>query len=121
MGKPLFITDRFYDKASVGVGTGLAWTSMGGATLYVEAVKVAAPKTEMKLTGQAGQVMKESSEIAWSFLQSNLKKYAPKIDFFPKTLKFIFIFLKEQPRRMVHLQVSQWSQLYLSLLLNVPH
>ena len=49
---------------------GLAWTSMGGATLYIEAIKYPAEKTEMKLTGQAGDVMKESSQIAWSYLHS---------------------------------------------------
>ena len=63
---------------------GLAWTAMGGATLYIEAIKVAAEKTEMKLTGQAGQVMKESSEIAWSYLHSAIHKYAPGFTFFEK-------------------------------------
>ena len=56
---------------------GLAWTSMGGATLYVESVKFPAEKTEMKLTGQAGDVMKESSQIAWTYLHSKFDKYAP--------------------------------------------
>ena len=39
---------------------------MGGATLYIEAIEGPAEKTEMKLTGQAGDVMKESSQIAWT-------------------------------------------------------
>ena len=60
LGKPLFHSERFYEKTPIGVCTGLAWTSMGGTTLYVEAIKIAHEKTEMKLTGQAGQVMKES-------------------------------------------------------------
>ena len=77
LGKPLFHSDRFYDKTPIGVSVGLAWTSMGGTTLYVEAIKVAGDKTEMKLTGQAGQVMKESSEIAWSYLHASSEKYAP--------------------------------------------
>ena len=82
LGQPIFTTDRYYDKTPVGVCTGLAWTAMGGATLYVEAVKVGAEKTQMKLTGQAGDVMKESAQIAWSYANSELKRYAPNHTFF---------------------------------------
>lgn len=84
LGKPIFTTDRFYPKTPVGVCMGLAWTSHGGATLYVEAIGYPAEKTEMKLTGQAGDVMKESSQIAWSYLQSIYQKYAPEKPFFEK-------------------------------------
>jgi ATP-dependent Lon protease len=75
IGKPIFTSDRYYVVNPVGVATGLAWTSMGGATLYIEVVKYPADKTEMKLTGQAGDVMKESSQIAWTYLQSHLSHY----------------------------------------------
>lgn len=91
LGKPLFTTDRFYKTPPVGVATGLAWTAMGGATLYIEAIKTPSDKTEMKLTGQAGNVMKESSEIAWSYLESALEKYAPKASFFEKSRIHIHI------------------------------
>lgn len=91
LGKPEFTSDRFYDRTPVGVAMGLAWTSMGGATLYIEAIKVTGEKTEMKLTGQAGQVMKESSEIAWSYLNSALHKYAPGYTFFEKSQVHIHI------------------------------
>lgn len=84
LGKPIFTTDRYYERTPVGVCMGLAWTSMGGATLYVEATKVASEKTEMKLTGQAGDVMKESSQIAWTYLHSKVNHYAPGIPFFEK-------------------------------------
>ena len=60
------------------------WTALGGATLYIEAIKVPGEKTTMKLTGQAGQVMKESSEIAWSYLHGAINKYAPGFTFFEK-------------------------------------
>lgn len=85
LGKPVFTSDRYYLRTPIGVVMGLAWTSMGGATLYVEAVRFSAEKTEMKLTGQAGDVMKESSQIAWSFLQSAYQKYAPGKVFFEKS------------------------------------
>lgn len=85
LGKPLFHSDRYYDETPIGVATGLAWTAVGGSTLFVEAIKVPAEKTDMKLTGQAGQVMKESAEIAWSFIQGSLQKYAKDIPFFEKS------------------------------------
>lgn len=91
LGKPIFTSDRFYERTPVGVCMGLAWTAMGGATLYIEAIKVAGEKTAMKLTGQAGQVMKESSEIAWSYLHSAMNKYAPGYTFFENAQVHIHI------------------------------
>jgi ATP-dependent Lon protease len=91
VGKPLFHSDRIYETTPIGVCSGLAWTSMGGASLYVESIKIPADKTEMKLTGQAGQVMKESSEIAWSYLHSAVHKYAPGSHFFEKSQVHIHI------------------------------
>jgi ATP-dependent Lon protease len=91
LGIPKFTSDRFYETTPVGVSTGLAWTAMGGATLYIESTKVAAETTQMKLTGQAGDVMKESSEIAWTYLQSASEKYAPGIPFFDKSQVHIHI------------------------------
>lgn len=84
LGKPIFTTDRFYEKTPVGVCMGLAWTALGGATLYIEATAVSAEKLEMKLTGQAGDVMKESSQIAWTYLHGHCKEYAPGKVFFEK-------------------------------------
>lgn len=91
LGKPIFLTDRFYEKTPVGVATGLAWTSHGGATLYVEAVRISAERTEMSLTGQVGDVMKESAQIAWSYLHSTVHKYAPGYTFFEKSHVHIHI------------------------------
>jgi ATP-dependent Lon protease len=85
LGKRIFTTDRFYDRTPIGVCMGLAWTSLGGATLYIEAISVAAEKTVMKLTGQAGDVMKESSQIAWTYVHSKVDQFAPGIPFFEKS------------------------------------
>lgn len=84
LGKPIFTSDRYYKHNPVGVCTGLAWTSLGGATLYVEAIEYPSEKTEMKLTGQAGDVMKESAQIAWSYVHSCSEQYAPGVPFFDK-------------------------------------
>ena len=82
LGKPLFTSDRYYDHTPIGVCTGLAWTALGGATLYVESLESKGEKTEMKLTGQAGDVMKESAQIAWSYVRANQEKFFPELSFF---------------------------------------
>lgn len=55
----------------VGVVTGLAWTSHGGATLPVEATLVHRTQRSLKVTGQLGEVMRESADIAWDYVQGN--------------------------------------------------
>ena len=82
LGKPKFTSDRFYKQTPIGVAMGLAWTAMGGATLYVEAISFHSEKTEMGLTGQVGDVMKESAQIAWNYVHSVLSEYAPHLNFF---------------------------------------
>ena len=69
----------------VGVITGLAWTSVGGATLPIESAKVNNEGKGFELTGSLGDVMKESAHIAYSFIQGHIAKYYPqKKDFFKK-------------------------------------
>ncbi len=103
----------------MGVCTGLAWTSLGGATLYIETLKVAAEKTSMKLTGQAGNVMKESSEIAWTYLHSAIHKYAPEYTFFEKAQVHIHIPEGATPKDGPSAGVTMTTAL-LSLLIDAP-
>jgi ATP-dependent Lon protease len=91
LGKPIHTSERFYDQPPVGVCTGLAWTALGGAIFFIETFKVSSPKTNMQLTGQAGAVMKESAEIAWSYLHSALNRYAPTHTFFEKSSVHIHV------------------------------
>ncbi len=91
IGKPIFTSDVYYEKTPVGVATGMAWTALGGVTLYVETRMASSDKTLMKLTGQAGEVMKESSQIAWSYLASKMNDYAPGKTFFDKTVVHMHI------------------------------
>ena len=65
-----------------GIITGLAWTSMGGATLPVEATRIHTLNRGFKLTGKLGEVMRESAEIAYSFICANLKTYRADTSFF---------------------------------------
>lgn len=119
IGKPIFTTDRFYERTPVGVCMGLAWTAMGGATLYVETMKVPGEKTAMKLTGQAGDVMKESSEIAWSYLHSAIHKYAPGFTFFEKYQVHIHIPEGATPKDGPSAGITMVTSL-LSLLTDTP-
>ncbi len=119
LGKPIFTSDRFYKVNPVGVVTGLAWTSMGGATLYIEAVKYPAEKTDMKLTGQAGDVMKESAQIAWTYVQTYLSRYSSQIPFFEKSQIHIHIPEGATPKDGPSAGITMVTSL-LSLLLNVP-
>jgi len=82
LGKPLFTTEELYSKSTPGVSLGLAWTSMGGVTMYVEASSVKSNQPGFKQTGQLGKVMQESSEIAYSFIRSELCNQNNKADYF---------------------------------------
>ena len=82
LGKPLFEPEK--PRRAVGVITGLAWTPMGGATLDVEATRVYQQTRGFKLTGQLGDVMKESAEIAMSYISSHLKDFDAPPDYFEK-------------------------------------
>jgi ATP-dependent Lon protease len=119
LGKPVFTSDRFYERTPVGVCMGLAWTALGGATLYIESIKVAAEKTAMKLTGQAGEVMKESAEIAWSYLHSGINKYAPSYTFFEKSQVHIHIPEGATPKDGPSAGITMVTSL-LSLLMDTP-
>lgn len=119
IGKPIFTSDRYYERTPVGVATGLAWTSMGGAILYIETVKVPGEKTEMKLTGQAGDVMKESSQIAWSYLHSALPLFARGYTFFEQSQVHIHIPEGATPKDGPSAGVTMVTAL-LSLLLDTP-
>jgi Lon-like ATP-dependent protease len=78
VGPPVFTSDRLYDTFLPGVTMGLAWTSMGGAALYVESILESALTYESRpgfeSTGNLQNVMKESTQIAYSFAKSIMAK-----------------------------------------------
>ncbi|MBN2428940.1 MAG: endopeptidase La [Deltaproteobacteria bacterium] len=88
LGKPVFTEDEVFANTP-GVVTGLAWTSMGGATLQIEATAIPSQSKGFKQTGQLGKVMVESSEIAYSFVTSHLKDFGEGQEYFDK--KFIHL------------------------------
>lgn len=82
LGPPLYTKDDEREKDEVGVCTGLAWTSVGGEVLYVEATKMKGKG--LTLTGQLGEVMKESAQTAIGFLRSKANFYGLDEDLFEK-------------------------------------
>lgn len=82
LGSPVFRDER--RLSGPGVVTGLAWTAMGGATLSVEAVRVHNFGRGFKLTGQLGDVMKESAEIAYDYVVGHAEAFGINPEFFEK-------------------------------------
>jgi ATP-dependent Lon protease len=83
LGNPVFNPDELFEKTP-GVVTGLAWTSYGGATLQIEATAMPTSSKGFRQTGQLGNVMVESSDIAYSYVMAHLEKYGAPLDFFDK-------------------------------------
>jgi len=81
LGHPVFSGDERL-TAVPGIITGLAWTSMGGATLQIESTAIVSKRKGFKQTGQLGEVMVESSEIAYSFVMGHLAHYGCNPKFF---------------------------------------
>jgi Lon-like ATP-dependent protease len=84
VGNPVFQSDRLYEQTPIGVVMGLAWTAMGGSTLYVETslVEEGEGKGQLQITGQLGDVMKESATIAHTLSRAILREKEPKNNFF---------------------------------------
>jgi ATP-dependent Lon protease len=83
LDKPVFTAEEVFEGVP-GVVTGLAWTSMGGATLQIEATAMLAKSKGFKQTGQLGKVMVESSEIAYSFVMAHLADFGCDPEFFER-------------------------------------
>ncbi len=81
LGRKQFDIDLANEKDDIGIVRGLAWTAVGGTTLQVE-VNAMPGKGELKLTGQLGDVMKESAQIALSYIRSIANEYGVDKDFF---------------------------------------
>lgn len=74
LGKSRYSNDIYKTANMAGVAVGLAWTYVGGDILFIE-TSLSDGKGELKLTGNLGNVMKESASTALTYLQSNAKKY----------------------------------------------
>jgi len=73
LGAPKVIPDEVLKKDQIGVATGLAWTAVGGDVLFIEALRIKG-KGSLVLTGQIGEIMRESAQAAFSYAKSRAKE-----------------------------------------------
>ncbi len=83
LGVPYFTVSEMLDKDYVGIATGLAWTAVGGAVLFIEVTKVKG-NGKLMLTGSLGDVMKESAQAAVTFARSKYDMLKLEEDFYQK-------------------------------------
>ena len=81
LGKEKYSFDKANEQDEIGIVRGLAWTSVGGDTLQIE-VNVMPGKGDIKLTGQLGDVMKESAQIGLSYIRAISKKWGIDKEFY---------------------------------------
>lgn len=112
LGKRIFLDEDPFKKPRPGVVMGLAWTNMGGETLYVEATKVAADKPGFKQTGQLGNVMIESSEIAYTMVRSYLNDNPNVKGFFDKNFIHLHVPSGATPKDGPSAGITMASALY---------
>ncbi len=117
LGSPVFRDER--KLAGPGVVTGLAWTAMGGATLSIEALKIHEGNRGIKLTGQLGDVMKESAEIAYGYVQAHALEFGVDPAFFEKALIHLHVPAGATPKDGPSAGITMASAL-LSLALGQP-
>ncbi|HQU76682.1 MAG TPA: magnesium chelatase domain-containing protein, partial [Chitinophagales bacterium] len=90
LGAPRFMKEDAAQLDSPGVAIGLAWTSVGGDILYIETSK-SAGKGGLQLTGNLGNVMKESASTALSYIRANAKTIGIPEDVFEKSSLHIHV------------------------------
>lgn len=83
LGAAKHLTEDLLQRDSIGVATGLAWTAAGGDLLFIEVVAVPG-KGELRLTGQLGEVMRESAQAALSYTRVYASQHGPPPAFFAK-------------------------------------
>src|SRR5689334_2488729 len=81
LGRPKIFQEELLKRDQIGVATGLAWTPVGGDVLFVEATAMKG-RGALTLTGQLGDVMKESVHAALSYARAHAKEFGIKDDFF---------------------------------------
>jgi len=84
LGPQKFTSEVAERTEEAGVATGLAWTSVGGEILFIEATRMYGTG-KLQLTGQLGDVMKESAQAALSYVRTNAEKYGISRDFLEKS------------------------------------
>ena len=91
LGQPRFSRDSWETNKYVGVVTGLAWTQVGGEILFIETSLSASKAPTLTLTGNLGDVMKESATLALGYVKAHAKELGIKPELFEKTAVHIHV------------------------------
>ncbi len=118
LGKVKYTRDMANESDEIGIVRGLAWTSVGGETLQVE-VNMMPGKGELKLTGQMGDVMKESAMTGLSYIRSISKSYGISPDTYKKNDFHIHIPVGAAPKEGPSAGISMATAL-LSAITEIP-
>ncbi|MGB3209390.1 MAG: endopeptidase La [Desulforhopalus sp.] len=119
LGKRVFTEEQAFKKPRVGVITGLAYTSMGGATLHIESIIIPSGQPGFKQTGQLGKVMVESSEIAYSYVRSVVKAHSKGMEIFNNNLIHLHVPAGATPKDGPSAGITMACSIY-SLVTNQP-
>jgi ATP-dependent Lon protease len=119
LGKKVFKDEQYYQSPMIGVVTGLAYTSLGGSTIFIEANKMSSTAPSFKQTGQLGSVMVESSEIAFNYIRAFLSADQGAQDFFKNYSVHLHVPAGATPKDGPSAGVTMASALY-SLVKNIP-
>jgi ATP-dependent Lon protease len=119
LGKRIHQDENYFKKPRPGVVMGLAWTSMGGETLFIEATKVKTGQSSFKHTGQLGDVMVESSEIAYTFVRAFLDDREEVRQMFKECAIHLHVPAGATPKDGPSAGITMASALY-SLAMNKP-
>ncbi|MCM1519980.1 MAG: endopeptidase La [Lachnoclostridium sp.] len=91
LGVEMFTPERYEVENVPGVATGLAWTAVGGEILFIESVFVKTKGEKLTLTGNLGDVMKESAMIALQVVKSRIEKYSLSSELFENSQLHIHV------------------------------
>lgn len=119
LGKRYFSEEQAFKKPRVGVITGLAYTSMGGTTLHIESVPIPTGQPGFKQTGQLGQVMVESSEIAYNYVRSLMRENSEATEFFKTNLVHLHVPAGATPKDGPSAGITMACSIY-SIVMNQP-
>jgi ATP-dependent Lon protease len=118
LGAPRFTSEVAERTSEPGVATGLAWTAVGGEILFIEATRMHG-QGKLQLTGQLGDVMKESAQAALSYVRTHAKAFNVPEDFLEKSDLHIHIPAGAMPKDGPSAGVTMMSAI-VSLLTEIP-
>ena len=119
LGKRSFKEEQAFTEPKVGVVMGLAYTALGGATLHIEARSLFNKNGGLKQTGQLGDVMKESAEIAYSYVRSLLQNDPDAKEFFEERIIHLHVPAGATPKDGPSAGITMACAV-LSLIFNTP-